>query len=61
MEHHIWCNLRQGPAETCKQCVRLYELYPPIVGDTNGTELATKHFPNVTQFSRKIEEENLYD
>jgi len=46
MEHHIWCNfaLPSNPAETCKQCKRLWEKYPYDSEDEKWG-LAAKHFP----------------
>ena len=52
-EHHIWCNLQQGPSDTCKQCIRLFEIYPQIEGDTDGSELASLHFPNAIPLTKK--------
>ena len=42
--HHVWCNFanRDGP---CKQCDRLYRLYPP----TDDPNFMLKvYFPDVT-------------
>ena len=44
-QHHIWCNfaMRNGP---CKQCDRLYKLYPYKPGD-DPHKLVKTYFPNV--------------
>jgi len=54
--HHIWCNLRQGLSQTCKQCVRLFEKYPQIEGDDDGMELTKLHFPNAYHTIHKEKE-----
>ena len=47
--HHIFCNFFSGPPVTCKQCIRLKELYPEY--NLDGTirtpkELVDQFFPD---------------
>lgn len=45
LEHHIWCNWQDTPAETCSLCARLREKYPQLAEDSDGSLLAKKYFP----------------
>lgn len=50
-EHHIWCNYTNREVSKCKQCKRLYELYP-INDETDSHEILKKYFPEVYEMNK---------
>jgi hypothetical protein len=50
MKHHVWCNLQNVHKETdaiaCPMCKDLKNTYPEIKGDSKGSALGKRHFPN---------------